>query len=35
MTTQTKEELDAFREEAAAYLDTAPTDAIRDRKSVV
>lgn len=30
MTTQTKEELDAFREEVAAYLDTAPTDAIRE-----
>ena len=30
MSSQTKEELDAFRAEVAAYLDTAPTDAIRE-----
>ncbi|PLS21220.1 acyl-CoA dehydrogenase family protein [Neptunicoccus cionae] len=30
MTSQTKAELDAFRDEVAAFLDTAPTDAIRE-----
>ena len=30
MSSQTKQELDAFRAEVAAYLDTAPTDAIRE-----